>query len=53
MLPRRADMTKFIQICASDDDLFALSEDGGVYQYNFSTETWFKLETGVSREVTA
>ncbi|HEY7364720.1 MAG TPA: hypothetical protein VIE37_11480 [Methylomirabilota bacterium] len=36
-------MTKFIQICASQDDLFALDVDGDVYQYNFTTKTWVKL----------
>ncbi|HSF06780.1 MAG TPA: hypothetical protein VLG10_13400 [Methylomirabilota bacterium] len=36
-------MTKFIQICASQDDLFALDVDGDVYQYNFTTKTWIKL----------
>lgn len=34
---------RFIQICASQDDLFALDEDGNVYQYNFSAKTWAKL----------
>lgn len=33
-------MTKFIQVCASQDDLFALDEEGEVYQYNFNTKTW-------------
>lgn len=28
-------MVKLIQICASQDDLFGLDEDGTVYQYNF------------------
>lgn len=34
---------KFIQICASQDDLFALDEEGNIYQYNFSVKTWVKL----------
>jgi hypothetical protein len=34
---------RFIQICASQNDLFALDEDGNVYQYNFSAKTWAKL----------
>jgi len=36
-------MTKFSQICASQNDLFALDEDGDVYQYNFTAKTWVKL----------
>jgi hypothetical protein len=36
-------MTRFIQICASNDDLFALDDDGNVYQYNFNTKRWVKL----------
>ena len=36
-------MAKFIQICASQDDLFALDEDGTIYQHNFNTKTWVKL----------
>jgi hypothetical protein len=36
-------MKKFIQICASQDDLFALDVDGEVYQYNFTTKTWIQL----------
>ncbi|HET9489824.1 MAG TPA: hypothetical protein VFR64_08735 [Methylomirabilota bacterium] len=36
-------MSKFIQLCASHDDLFALDVDGNVYQYNFTTKTWIKL----------
>ena len=35
--------TKFIQICASQNDLFALDEEGGIYQYNFNTTVWVKL----------
>ena len=34
---------KFIQICASQNDLFALDEAGSVYQYNFTATTWEKL----------
>lgn len=34
---------KFIQICASQNDLFALDEAGGIYQYNFTATTWEKL----------
>jgi len=36
-------MTKFTQICASRDDLFALDADGTVYQFNFNTKTWLRL----------
>ena len=35
--------TKFIQICASQNDLFALDEEGNIYQYNFNTKAWAKL----------
>ena len=43
-------MAKFIQICASQDDLFALDEEGDVYQYNFNTKEWVKLAQSRSRE---
>ena len=36
-------MVKFIQICASYNNLFALDQDGNVYQYHFNVETWVKL----------
>ena len=36
-------VAKFLQICASQDDLFALDDEGAVYQYNFSLKTWVKL----------
>lgn len=36
-------MTKFIQVCASQDDLFALDDDGDVYQYNFNAKRWVRL----------
>ena len=42
--------TKFIQICASQDDLFALDEDGNVHQYNFNAQTWVKLVATHARE---
>jgi hypothetical protein len=38
--PRTA---KFVQLCASQNDLFALDEDGAVYQYHFNVTTWVKL----------
>ncbi|PYN97873.1 MAG: hypothetical protein DMD89_15540 [Candidatus Rokuibacteriota bacterium] len=36
-------LAKFIQICASQNDLFALDEDGNIYQYDFNAKTWGKL----------
>jgi len=36
-------MPTFVQLCASQNDLFALDEGGEVYQYNFNTKTWLKL----------
>ncbi len=36
-------MTKFIQICASQNDVFALDDQGDVYRYNFNVKTWVKL----------
>jgi len=38
-------LAPFIQICASEDDLFALDGQGEVYQYNFHAKTWLKLES--------
>jgi hypothetical protein len=38
-------MTKFIQMCASQNNLFALDEEGNVYQYHFNVKTWVKLAT--------
>lgn len=34
---------KFVQICASRNDLFALDEDGNVHQYNFTARAWEEL----------
>jgi hypothetical protein len=39
-------MAKLIQICASQNDLFGLDGDGVVYQYNFNTNNWIKLDDG-------
>ena len=39
-------MPKFIQICASQNNLFALDTEGQVYQYHFNVQTWVKLTTG-------
>jgi hypothetical protein len=36
-------MSKLIQICASENDLFGLDGDGAVYQYNFKTNSWTTL----------
>ena len=36
-------MAKLIQICASENDLFGLDDDGVVYHYNFNTDSWMKL----------
>lgn len=36
-------MTRFIQICASQNNLFALDEQGDVYQYHFNVKTWARL----------
>ena len=36
-------MAKFVQICASQNDVFALDEEGGIYQYHFNVKTWVKL----------
>ncbi|PYN24797.1 MAG: hypothetical protein DMD99_10020 [Candidatus Rokuibacteriota bacterium] len=41
---------KFIQICASQDDLFALDEVGNIHQYNFNAKTWVKLIASRSHE---
>jgi hypothetical protein len=43
---------KFIQICASQNDLFALDEEGNVYQYDFNAKTWEKLVASRSRRDT-
>jgi hypothetical protein len=42
--------TQFIQICASQNDLFALDKEGNIYQYNFSAKAWVKLGTSRSYE---
>jgi hypothetical protein len=36
-------MAKLVQICASQNDLFALDDQGDAYQYNFNVRTWVKL----------
>ena len=41
---------KFIQICASQNDLFALDEHGNIHQYNFTVKAWEKLAASRSPE---
>jgi hypothetical protein len=41
---------KFIQICASQNDLFALDEQGNIYQYNFTAKAWETLVASRSQE---
>jgi len=41
-------MAKLVQICASQNDLFGLDDEGNVYQYNFNTSTWMHLGRGRS-----
>jgi len=41
---------RFVQICASQNDLFALDQDGGIHQYNFSAKTWERLEPSRSED---
>jgi hypothetical protein len=43
-------VAKFVQICASQNDLFALDEEGNVHQYNFTGKTWGQLVAGRSHE---
>jgi hypothetical protein len=37
--PEGQTVAKFIQICASQNDLFALDEAGTIYQYDFDAKT--------------
>lgn len=48
MVESGACMAKMIQICASQNDLFGLDNDGMVYQYNFKTHTWMTIGHGRS-----
>ena len=41
---------KFVQICASRNDLFALDEEGDIHQYNFTAKAWEQLAVGRSSE---
>lgn len=43
-------MARFVQICASQNDLFALDADGDIYQYHFDVKTWVKLTTNRESE---
>jgi hypothetical protein len=43
-------MTRLIQICASQNNLFALDEEGNVYQYHFNVKTWARLTAIPERE---
>jgi hypothetical protein len=43
-------VTQFIQICASQNDLFALDGQGNVYQFNFNASTWEELAASRSGE---
>jgi hypothetical protein len=47
---KRKTVAKFIQICASRDDLFALDEEGNIYKHNFSAQTWVQLIASRSHE---
>ena len=44
--------TPFIQICASQNDLFALDREGNIYQYNFNAKAWVRLGASRSGEET-
>jgi hypothetical protein len=48
--PDKGTAPKFIQICASQNDLFALDGEGSIYQYNFTSQTWQKLVASRSDE---
>ena len=41
---RRATHGKVTQICASQNDLFALDSEGVVYQYDFNAKRWERLD---------
>ena len=43
-------LADFVQICASQNDLFALDGEGNVYKFNFNASTWEKLAARRSRE---
>jgi hypothetical protein len=41
---RRSVNGKLTQICASQNDLFALDTEGIVYQYDFGAKRWQRLD---------
>jgi hypothetical protein len=41
---RRSPNGKLMQICASQNDLFALDSEGIVYQYDFKAKRWERLD---------
>lgn len=41
---RRSVNGKLTQICASQNDLFALDTEGVVYQYDFGVKRWERLD---------
>jgi hypothetical protein len=43
-------MTKFIQICASQNDLFALDDAGSIYRYDFNAKSWAELVPSLGDE---
>ena len=47
MAPKKS---KLIQICASQNDLFGLDEEGKVFQYNFNMSSWMHLGRGRSAD---
>lgn len=48
--PRGQAPARFIQTCASQNDLFALDAEGSIHQYNFTAKTWEKLVANRSPE---
>ena len=48
--PRGQVVARFIQTCASQNDLFALDTEGDIHQYNFTARTWQKLVADRSPE---
>jgi hypothetical protein len=41
---------RFVQVCASQNDLFALDERGSIHQYNFTVKSWEQLVASRSLE---
>jgi hypothetical protein len=42
--------SRFMQICASRNDLFALDAEGSIHQYNFTAKSWEQLVASRSHE---